>query len=153
MRPAAPLSTPRQRVEAECARRGRAAVVDGCALLLSNVSDDDPLDVDLVMVLGGEPAAVVLRDNLPEVQRYWLRVWAARGLLWAWDANQPRGIDAIRRGLSDPAWRVREMCAKVVARHAVGDLWEAVAALRDDEVPRVRSAADRALDSLTQHRA
>jgi hypothetical protein len=153
MRPAAPLSTPRQRVEAERGRRGLAAVVDGCALLLSNMSDDDPLDVDLVMVLGGEPAAVVLRDDVPEAQRYWLRVWAARGLLWAWDRHDPRGVEAVRRGLSDPAWRVREMCAKVVARHAVGDLWEAVAALRHDEIPRVRSAAHRALDSLTRHRA
>ena len=59
-----------------------------------------------------------------EDQRYWLRVWAARGLLWAWDDT---AIEAVRSGLRDPAWRVREMCAKVIARHAVGDLLEAVA--------------------------
>jgi len=150
---AEPPSTPRRRVEAECARRGRAVVIDGCARLLSNTSECDAVDAGLVLVLGGEPAEVVLRDDLPEVQRYWLRVWAARGLLWAWDADAPVAIDAIRRGLRDPAWRVREMCAKVVARHVVGELWDAVTALRDDQVPRVRSAARRAVDSLAQHRA
>src|SRR5262249_39485305 len=101
---AEPPSTPRRRVEAECARRGRAVVIDGCARLLSNTSECEAVDAGLVLVLGGEPAEVVLRDDLPEVQRYWLRVWAARGLLWAWDADAPVAIDAIRCGLRDPAW-------------------------------------------------
>jgi hypothetical protein len=41
------------------------------------------------------------------------------------------------------------MAAKVVARHLVGEATSAVAALRADPVPRVRSAAERALIRLT----
>jgi hypothetical protein len=45
------------------------------------------------------------------------------------------------------------MCAKVIARHAVGDLLEAVAGRREDPVPRVRAAAIRAVDTLTRDAA
>lgn len=45
------------------------------------------------------------------------------------------------------------MCAKVIARHAVGDLLEAVAGIRDDPVPRVRAAAIRAVDNLMRDAA
>ena len=45
------------------------------------------------------------------------------------------------------------MCAKVVARHLVGDLLAAAVALRTDPVPRVRAAATRAVDRLTGHAA
>jgi hypothetical protein len=48
-------------------------------------------------------------------------------------------------GDGDEAWRVREMAAKVAARHLVGDCTEALVRLRDVGVPRVRAAADRAL--------
>jgi hypothetical protein len=41
------------------------------------------------------------------------------------------------------------MAAKVVARHRVGGALEAVAALRDDPVPRVRAAA--AADASARH--
>jgi len=68
--------------------------------------------------------------------RYWLRVWGARGLLWAWDdAAAPATIAA----LDDDAWRVREMAAKVVGRHLVDDAIPALEQLRDDPVPRVLS--------------
>jgi hypothetical protein len=77
---------------------------------------------------------------------HWPRVWAARGLLHAWD---DAATEAITRATKDEAWRVREMAAKVVARHQVGDALGAVAALRDDEVPRVRAAAGRAVVRLT----
>ena len=80
-----------------------------------------------------------------EVNQYWLRVWGARGLLWNWD---PRAVDPIRTALGDDAWRVREMAAKVVARHLVDDVQPDVAALVDDPVPRVRAAASRALALL-----
>jgi hypothetical protein len=79
-------------------------------------------------------------------QRYWIRTWGARGLLWAWDES---ATGAIGRAIEDPHWRVREMAAKVVARHRVGDLLDAVARLRDDPVPRVRAAAARAVAVLT----
>jgi HEAT repeat protein len=131
---------PRTRVLAECARRGADQVVAGCAALLTG----GPADVRLIMVLGGSTAPWAL--ELPEERDHWFRIWAARGLLWAYaDAALP----ALLAGLRDEQWRVREMCAKVVARHLVGDALPQVITLRDDGVPRVRAAADRAVKRLT----
>jgi hypothetical protein len=70
-----------------------------------------------------------------------------RGLLWAWD---DAALPALRTGVADDAWRVREMAAKVVARHLIGDALPLMTGLRDDPVPRVRAAADRAVAALTQ---
>jgi hypothetical protein len=133
--------TPRQSIEAECARRGRHAVVHGCAALIAG----DYTDRGLILALGG-PAAGRLFDGTSRADDYWFRVWGARGLLWAWEDSASA---ALRAALRDESWRVREMAAKVVARHAVGDALSAVAALRDDPVPRVRAAAHRALATLT----
>jgi hypothetical protein len=41
------------------------------------------------------------------------------------------------------------MAAKVIAKHKVGDALEAVAALADDPVPRVRAAGNRAVMTLS----
>jgi len=41
------------------------------------------------------------------------------------------------------------MAAKVVARQLIGDALPAVADLRDDPVPRVRAAANRAVTLLS----
>jgi hypothetical protein len=140
-------TSPRQRVEAECARRGRQAVVRDCASLL--LGDDS--DGGLIVVLGGAHARLILDSGLPESQAYWLRVWAGRGLLWALDEQTSAdALDAVRAGLADPAWRVREMAAKVVARHSLGDLLSAVVPLRADAVARVRAAAHRAVAALTK---
>jgi hypothetical protein len=132
-------ATPRQRVEAECARRGREAFAAGCARLLAG----DDSDVPLIQLLGGRTAPWALDPNREPAQRYWFRVWAARGLLWAWH-------DTAAPALRDEAWRVREMAAKVVARHLVGDLLADVLPLRDDPVPRVRVAAARAVRRITR---
>jgi hypothetical protein len=133
---------PRVRIEAECASRGRDTVAEGCARLLSGGTADERL----IMVLGGPGAPWAMDSGPDSPNAYWLRVWGARGLLWAWDE---RALPALLRGLGDDAWRVREMCAKVVARHLVGDALQAVAGLRDDPVPRVRAAAVRAVARLT----
>jgi hypothetical protein len=77
---------------------------------------------------------------------YWLRVWGARGLLWAWDEA---AAGDVRRELDDDSWRVREMALKVIARQRLGECVSAVADARSDPVPRVRKAADRALTVLT----
>jgi hypothetical protein len=58
-------------------------------------------------------------------------------------------VDAVVEALADPAWRAREMAAKVVARRRLDDALEAVARLSWDPVPRVRAAASRALVRLT----
>jgi hypothetical protein len=131
-------------------------------------------------VLGGEAAGQVLDGFEGGRSGYWPRVWAARGLLHAWDDHAAEtdaatdaatdattdaatgetteeatgeATDAIIGALSDRAWRVREMAAKIVARHRVGPALDAVAALRDDPVPRVRVAAERAVVLLTASQA
>ncbi len=138
--------TPRQSVEAECARRGKAAVVAGCIELLAGRTADSAL----VVALGGPPARWEGSGGEGAGPDYWLRVWAARGLLWAWeDAALPTLVAA----LGDNSWRVRELAAKVVARHGLGGASSAVSALRDDPVLRVRAAAARAVIRLTAAQA
>jgi hypothetical protein len=132
---------PRERIEAECARRGKDALVAGCVALLEGRETDG----ELIVVLGG-PAALWAVGRGIEGPRYWRRVWAARGLLWAWDDV---ALPAIITALGDEAWRVREMAAKVVARHRLGDALPAVADLRHDPTRRVRAAASRAVVLLT----
>ena len=140
--------TPRQSIEAACARRGRDAVIVGCIALLNRAvpAHGTAADPDLVLALGGPPARAVLDEGPGGASQYWLRVWAARGLLWAWD---DAAVPSILVAMTDEAWRVREMAAKVVARNLVGDLLDDVAALRDDPVARVRAAAARAVAVLT----
>ena len=133
--------TPQQSIERECARRGRADVIAGCRALVRG----EQVDPDLLVALGG-PAAGKFLDGAAHADTYWLQVWGARGLLWVWDdAALPDVVLAIR----DPAWRVREMGLKVVARHVLADLVSEVAGARRDPAPRVRQAADRALAVLT----
>jgi HEAT repeat protein len=105
-------------------------------------------DVDdaLVHALAGPPAHYALDGHAGGKAGYWPRVWAARGLLHAWD---DRASAAIIHATTDDAWRVREMAAKVIARHRIGDAFTAVAPLRNDQVPRVRAAAERAIMILT----
>jgi hypothetical protein len=137
--------TPQQSVQRECARRGRDRVVDGCIALLASQEVDDTL----IIALGGPAAQIVLHDGPRQRNQYWRRVWAARGLLHAWDA---RAQDAIITATTDEHWRVREMAAKVIAAHTVDAGLEAVAELRGDPVPRVRAAAERATVLLTAPR-
>jgi hypothetical protein len=131
-------------IEAECARRGKDAIVADCVALLRGA-----VDPDLLRSLAG-PGSEKYFDGREHHDTYWFRVWALRGLLWAWDAS---ATNCVCEALADDAWRVREMAAKVVARHLIGEASEAVAELRDDPVPRVRSAAERALMRLTQANA
>jgi hypothetical protein len=140
----AQASTPRQRIAAEGARHGTRPLVDACVALL----EARPGDVSdrLIAVLGGDSARYVLDGGAGGRAGYWPRVWGARGLLHEWD---PAATAAIIAATGDEAWRVREMAAKVIARHQVGDGLDAVAALRVDEVARVRAAASRAVTVLT----
>lgn len=134
--------TPRQSVEIECERRGADEVIDGCVALLRG----DPADDDFILALGGPTSLNVIHDGPAQRNQYWRRVWGARGLLYAYDE---RAADAIVVALGDEHWRVREMAAKVIARHQIGAALPAVAELQADPVPRVRAAAERALMALT----
>jgi hypothetical protein len=135
--------TPRQSIAAECERRGKAAVVAGCIDLLRGRQDTDDA---LLIALAGPAAEAVLDGSAGGKAGYWPRVWAARGLLHAWD---DRATAVIIQATADDAWRVREMSAKVIARHHVGDALSAVSQLGNDPVPRVRAAAERAVVRLT----
>jgi len=130
--------TPKESIELECGRCGTAEVVACCVRLLGRRNADDAL----VFAIGGPGARSVLDGG----QQYWLRVWAARALLYAWD---DQAVEAVTAAVSDEAWRVREMAAKVIARHRIGEALDAVAGLQHDEVPRVRSAAGRAMAVIT----
>ena len=134
--------TPRQSIEALCRRRGEGAVVDECLAILRG-ADPDP---EILLGLAG-PAARPFLTGEPRDDGYWLRVWATRGLLWAWDG---RAVAELRLALVDDSWRVREMALKVIARHRVDDLLDDASELRMDPVPRVREASARATAALAR---
>ncbi len=92
--------TPRESIEQECANRGVDEVVAGRAELLYG-RDADP---NLILALGGPSARWVVTGE-PAGPAYWLRVWAARGLLWAWDDT---ALSSLMGALNDESWRVRE---------------------------------------------
>jgi HEAT repeat protein len=138
--------TPKQSVQQECARRGEPEVVAACVVLLAGGDVDRPF----IFAVGGPGADSALGPHPRRDQRYWLRVWAARALLYAWDDS---ARDAVIGALADEHWRVREMAAKVVAKRKIGDALPAVAGLGEDPVPRVRAAATRATVVLTAARA
>ena len=133
--------TPRESVEQECARRGKAEVVGGCVELLGGGEGD----AQLILALGGPPARWVVTGEDPGPP-YWLRVWALRGLLWAWDDV---ALASVEEALHDDAWRVREMALKVVARHRLDDALGTVVDLQEDPAARVRAVASRALMRLS----
>lgn len=139
-------ATPRDRVAQACGRLGTRVFIARCVDLLSG-GDEDP---SFVTTLGGLHAARLLDRGLPADQEYWLRVWAARGLLWAGPGDRS---EVLRLALRDESWRVREMTCKVVARHRVGELLDDVARLESDEIPRVRRAAERAKVRIVDGRA
>jgi hypothetical protein len=129
--------TPKQSIELECDRRGRRDVVHDCVAILNGRAAAD----DFLRVIGGPSAEVVLDGQAGGLDGYWPRVWAARGLLHVWDDV---ATDAIIDATTNESWRVREMAAKVIARHHVGPAIDAVVTLLDDDIVRVRTAASRA---------
>ncbi|HEX3005215.1 MAG TPA: hypothetical protein VHO27_13465, partial [Angustibacter sp.] len=59
--------TPRESIDAQCRRRGRAAVVAGCRDLLAG----RPADPELLLALGG-PGATKFLDGAEHDDTYWL---------------------------------------------------------------------------------
>ena len=135
--------TPQQAIAFETDRRGRVAVIRDCVTILNGERVDD----DFLRAIGGPPAETVLDGRGGGVDGYWPRVWAARGLLHEWDDV---ATDAIIDATTHVAWRVREMSAKVIARHHVESAIDAVVILLDDENARVRAAATRAFRTIAQ---
>jgi hypothetical protein len=135
--------TPQQSILFECDRRSREDVVRDCIAILNGHSFDD----DFLRVIGGPSAETVLDDRAGGVHGYWPRVWAARGLLHVWDDV---ATDAILESTTNDSWRVREMSAKVIARHRVKPAIDAVVTLLDDDNARVRAAASRAFHAIVE---
>ncbi|WP_372530541.1 hypothetical protein [Euzebya sp.] len=131
---------PRTRIGLACEELGQSAVVDRCIRVYEGLLGEE----HFLRILGGDHAARLIDDGIPDRQVYWTRVWAMRGLLWSWDGREPSVLHA---AASDDAWRVREMCAKVVARHRCGDLLTRMDELkRGDPNARVRREANRAVE-------
>ncbi|MEV6851708.1 HEAT repeat domain-containing protein [Actinoplanes sp. NPDC051411] len=137
-------ATPRQSIEAVCRERGADAVIGDCIRLIDG-ADVDPA---LIVALAGPGQERFLDKS--EKERYWLRVWGVRGLLWALhEAPAEKHVEkAVRKALGDGHWRVREMAAKLAARYRLESAQPALAALLADENERVRKAAARAVRLL-----
>lgn len=140
---------PREWVAEACARHGEGLVLGWCTELLAGA---DPREVGLDLDLIGGPGAgrMVATSDVP----YFPRVWAARAMRYVWQEGTEAGRAAeaaLTRGLADEHWRVREMCAKVVALHEVGAAADAMSPLLADAVPRVRAAAIAALGVVGEH--
>jgi hypothetical protein len=133
-------STPRRRVTLAAERDGTLAFVRKCLEVL----DGTRTDAELLWVLGGDSAPGVLAGRWGGPDGYWPRTWALRAFLYVWD---PQAEPAVVAACSDEHWRVREMAAKVMATRRPTSLAseEALARLLGDAVPRVQSAAGRAL--------
>lgn len=135
--------TPKQSVLAEVRRTGRRDVAMRCVAILEGRRPEGAF----LYVLAGPPSGPVLDGQAGGLGGYWPKVWALRGLRYAWDdAAKQLVADAT----ADDAWRVREMAAKVIRVHEIDDALEALGRLVDDPVPRVRVAATAARVALTR---
>ena len=111
-------ATPGDRARAAADALGDDVLTQWCAdLLAGRAVWGDPDLPDIGWVGGRAVDSWGSPDRLDDDTRYWSRVWAARTLLYVWDDACTSDVVA---GLADPAWRVREMCAKVAARWEVG---------------------------------
>jgi HEAT repeat protein len=134
--------SPPERIRHAAAVHGAAAVARRCGPVLLG---EPVVDEEFYLYLGGRHAQMRIDGLAPQDKDYWFRVWAARSLLYVWD---PSVSSAVVLALSDDAWRVREMAAKVCLKRELGEAGDALAVLLDDPVPRVRAAACRALGAV-----
>lgn len=126
-----------ERLDAAIVRYGEADVVDRAIALLNGQNAGE----DFLLYVGGRHAQGLL-DGAPAL--YWPELWGARALLHAWD---PKAGTAVLNGLGNRAWRVREMCAKVSLARSL-NVGPKLVELTEDETPRVRVAALRALAAI-----
>jgi hypothetical protein len=127
-------------------RWGQRGLMDRCAHLYRELDwGDEP---ELMSYLAGDNGLRWVELGFG-VQSYFVRTWALRAMLYAWDESASTTvIDA----LEDEHWRPREMALKVVAKRLIDSDVDAVARLRDDPVPRVQAAARRAMELLGRQR-
>jgi HEAT repeat protein len=126
--------SPGDRIKDAVARFGEKDVAERSAALLVGANAGE----EFLLIVGGRHAQGVL-DGAPPL--YWPEVWGARALTYVWDDS---AASAVRAGLANQAWRVREMCARVVAVRAL-PFADELLPLLTDEVARVRAAGAKAL--------
>lgn len=126
-----------QRLAAAVERYGQSEFVERALGLIKGHDEGD----DLLLFVGGDHAQGIL-DGAPVL--YWPELWGTRALLYVWDES---AAPAVIGTLGNPAWRVREMGARVVAARALPAASE-LAGLLGDSVTRVRSAAARTLGAV-----
>lgn len=127
-------ASPADRIAAAVKAYGEREVVERSSALLAGANAGE----DFLLYVGGTHAQGIL-DGAPAL--YWPELWGARALMYVWDDS---ARVAIKAGLTNQAWRVREMCAKVVLHRELPFAVD-LAPLLTDEVGRVRAAAARAL--------
>lgn len=130
-------ASPADRIAAAVQVYGERETVDRAAALLGGANAGE----DFLLFVGGTHAKGIL-DGAPAL--YWPELWGARALMNVW--HDSAGI-AIKAGLTNQAWRVREMCAKVVYVREL-PYSDILLPMLTDEVPRVRAAAARALGKV-----
>ena len=133
--PDLPIDSPtEERIRAAVAHYGENVVSDNSVALLRAKN----AGTDFLLYAGGRHALGIL-EGAPAL--YWPELWGARALLHVWGEQAAPYIVV---GLNNQAWRVREMCAKVVLLRGLQVVPKLVR-LTTDEHPRVRAAALHAL--------
>ena len=143
--PDIPLDLPTgERIAAAVAHYGEQTVALNALSLLRG----ENAGKDFLLYAGGRHGLGIL-EGAPTL--YWPALWGARTLLHVWDDSATSDVIA---GLNDQAWRVREMCARVVLLRDLPAVPELVR-LTTDQNARVRAAALRALaaQGTAEHQA
>ena len=96
---------------------------------------------DFLLYVGGVHAQGIL-DGAPAL--YWPEVWGARALLHVWNDT---ATEAVRAGLGNQAWRVREMSTRVTSTRSL-PFAEELRPLLTDDTARVRASAARTLGDV-----
>ena len=127
-------ASPADRIAAAVKIYGERETVDRAAALLGGANAGE----DFLLFVGGTHAKGIL-DGAPAL--YWPELWGARALMYVWHDS---AAIAIKSGLTNQAWRVREMCARVTATRSL-PFADALRPLLEDDTARVRAQAARAL--------
>ncbi|MFZ4893642.1 HEAT repeat domain-containing protein [Plantibacter sp. Mn2098] len=132
-----PAASIEERLQQAVAATSESAVADRARSLLEGNYEGE----DFLRTVGGPHAEGIL-EGAPAL--YWPELWGTRALLYVWDDKVAPSVVA---ALSNRAWRVREMAARVCVARGIGDV-AALVPLTTDEHERVRAAGARALGAV-----
>jgi hypothetical protein len=125
-------------------RWGPRGFMDRCVRLYREMDwGDEP---ELMSYVAGSAGARWVELGFG-TQAYFVRTWALRAMLYAWDESASA---TVIEALDDEHWRPREMALKVVAKRLIDSDVDAVDRSRHDPIPRVQAAASRAMERLTR---